>query len=74
LVHPTTGEITVNFDPQKGMKGYFDFAVVVTDEAGHNDEAHVQIYLLRADQVRFIQITGLHKQESLIFDRQSQYT
>ncbi len=52
LVHPTTGEISVNFDPQKGMKGYFEFVVTVSDKAGHTDEAHVQIYLLRADQVR----------------------
>jgi hypothetical protein len=34
------------------MKGYFEFPVVVTDEAGHTDEADVQIYLLRADQVK----------------------
>jgi hypothetical protein len=52
LVHPETGEISVNFDPQKGMKGYFEFVVTVSDKAGHTDEAQVQIYLLRADQVR----------------------
>ena len=52
LVHPTSGEISVNFDAQRGMKGYFEFSVMVTDEAGHSDEADVQIYLLRADQVQ----------------------
>jgi len=51
LVDPSTGEISVNFDTQKGMKGYFEFPVTVTDEAGHSDVADVQIYLLRADQV-----------------------
>ena len=51
LVDPLSGDISVNFDTQKGMKGYFEFPVVVTDEAGHTDEADVQIYLLRADQV-----------------------
>jgi hypothetical protein len=52
VVDPSSGEVLVNFDAQKGMKGYFEFSVMVTDQAGHTDEADVQIYLLRADQVR----------------------
>lgn len=27
LIEPETGDILLNFDPQKGMKGYFDFTV-----------------------------------------------
>lgn len=27
LVDPVTGIVKLNFDPQKGMKGYFDFKV-----------------------------------------------
>ena len=45
----------LNFDPQKGMKGYFAFHVSVRDGFGHADKATVQIYLLREDQrVRFV--------------------
>ena len=28
LVDPVTGAVKLNFDPQKGMKGYFDFKVL----------------------------------------------
>jgi hypothetical protein len=45
-----TGNVLLNFDPQKGMKGYFDFGVKVLDRAGHVDKARVRIYLLREDQ------------------------
>ncbi len=52
---PSTGEISLNFDPQRGMKGYFAFGVRASDAAGHVDKARVQIYLLREDQrVRFV--------------------
>ncbi|XP_046805505.1 cadherin-23 [Lucilia cuprina] len=55
LVDQETGEIQLNFDPQKGMKGYFDFMVLANDTAGMKDVAHVFIYLLREDQkVRFV--------------------
>ncbi len=55
LVHPDTGDIVLNFDPQKGMKGYFDFGVSASDRSGHVDKAKVQIYLLREDQrVKFV--------------------
>ncbi|GAB0096475.1 Cadherin [Sergentomyia squamirostris] len=50
LVDVDTGEIQLNFDPLKGMKGYFDFIVVANDTAGLQDVAHVFIYLLRSDQ------------------------
>lgn len=55
LVDINTGEILLNFDPQKGMKGYFDFMVLANDTDGLQDIAHVFIYLLREDQrVRFV--------------------
>ena len=55
LVDQETGDILLNFDPQKGMKGYFDFMVLVNDTDGLKDIAHVFIYLLREDQrVRFV--------------------
>nr|XP_034827125.1 cadherin-23 [Maniola hyperantus] len=55
LVGFETGAVSLNFDPQKGMKGYFDFKVLANDTDGLEDEAHVFIYLLREDQrVRFV--------------------
>ncbi|KAG6445752.1 hypothetical protein O3G_MSEX004072 [Manduca sexta] len=55
LVNVKTGAVSLNFDPQKGMKGYFDFKVLANDTGGLQDEAHVFIYLLREDQrVRFV--------------------
>lgn len=55
LVDRHTGAISLNFYPQKGMKGYFDFMVLANDTDGFQDVAHVFIYLLREDQrVRFV--------------------
>lgn len=55
LVNIETGAIQLNFDPQKGMKGYFDFMVLANDTDGLQDISHVFIYLLREDQrVRFV--------------------
>lgn len=55
LLDKETGDIILNFDPQKGMKGYFDFMVLANDSLGMKDMAHVFIYLLREDQkVRFV--------------------
>jgi hypothetical protein len=55
LVDRETGEVQLNFDPQQGMKGYFDFMVLVNDTGGLQDVARVFIYLLREDQrVRFV--------------------
>ncbi|CAH1406526.1 unnamed protein product [Nezara viridula] len=55
IVDKDTGSVFVNFDPQKGMKGYFDFTVMVNDTGGLSDTAHVFIYLLREDQrVKFV--------------------
>ncbi|XP_068152690.1 cadherin-23 [Drosophila tropicalis] len=55
LVDAETGDVQLNFDPQKGMKGYFDFMVLANDTLGMRDVAHVFIYLLREDQkVRFV--------------------
>ena len=50
LIDQETGSVKLNFDPQKDMKGYFDFTVMVKDKDGFNDTAHVFIYLLRDDQ------------------------
>ncbi|XP_011499950.1 PREDICTED: cadherin-23 [Ceratosolen solmsi marchali] len=55
LVDEKTGAVTLNFDPQPRMKGYFDFMVSANDIDGLNDTARVFIYLLREDQrVRFV--------------------
>lgn len=55
LVDVDSGFVHLNFDPLKGMKGYFDFRVVANDTDGFQDTAHVFIYLLREDQrVRFV--------------------
>ncbi|XP_049786609.1 cadherin-23-like [Schistocerca cancellata] len=55
IVNEETGGIILNFDPQKGMKGYFDFMVLVNDTDGLLDTAKVFIYLLREDQrVQFV--------------------
>uniref|UniRef100_A0A1A9WMM0 Cadherin domain-containing protein n=1 Tax=Glossina brevipalpis TaxID=37001 RepID=A0A1A9WMM0_9MUSC len=55
LVEKETGKIQLNFDPQKDMKGYFDFMVLANDSSGMKDVARVFIYLLREDQkVRFV--------------------
>lgn len=50
LIERDTGLVRLNFDPQKDMKGYFDFTVTVKDSKGFNDTAKVFIYLLREDQ------------------------
>ncbi|GLH04217.1 Cadherin-87A [Gryllus bimaculatus] len=55
LVNENTGAVALNFDPQKGMKGYFDFMVLANDTDGLQDMARVYIYLLREDQrVKFV--------------------
>ncbi|KRT78310.1 hypothetical protein AMK59_8693, partial [Oryctes borbonicus] len=55
LVEKDTGVVRLNFDPQQGMKGYFDFMVLANDTGGLQDVARVFIYLLREDQrVRFV--------------------
>jgi len=55
LVDEKTGDIYLNFYPQKGMKGYFELQVVANDTDGQQDTAKVYIYLLREDQrVRFV--------------------
>ncbi|XP_046405905.1 cadherin-23 [Ischnura elegans] len=50
IVDKYTGGIFLNFDPQKGMKGYFEFMVLANDTDGLYDTAKVLIYLLREDQ------------------------
>ncbi|KAH7637786.1 cadherin-23-like protein [Dermatophagoides farinae] len=54
-INQRTGEISLKFDPQKGMKGYFEFEIKANDTDGLYDIAKVFIYLLRGDQrVRFV--------------------
>ncbi|CAG0889558.1 unnamed protein product [Cyprideis torosa] len=54
-VERETGAVILNFEPQPGMKGYFDFEVKVNDTDGYEDKSRVFIYLLREDQrVRFL--------------------
>nr|CAH7762920.1 unnamed protein product [Callosobruchus chinensis] len=50
IVERDTGAVQLNFDPQRGMKGYFDFMVLANDTGGLKDTARVFIYLLREDQ------------------------
>lgn len=55
ILNRRNGEISLNFDPQKDMKGYFEFDVIANDTDGLYDTARVLIYLLRGDQrVRFV--------------------
>ncbi|KAK9884479.1 hypothetical protein WA026_007322 [Henosepilachna vigintioctopunctata] len=55
VVDRQTGDVVLNFDPQQGMKGYFDFMVMANDTGNLRDMARVFIYLLREDQrVRFV--------------------
>ncbi|XP_044756938.1 cadherin-23 [Coccinella septempunctata] len=55
VVDQDTGDVILNFDPQQGMKGYFDFMVMVNDTDNLRDMSRVFIYLLREDQrVRFV--------------------
>lgn len=57
-----TGEISLNFDPQLNMKGYFDFYVMANDTDNLMDTARVKIYLLRNDQ-RVLFVLRLTPQE-----------
>lgn len=55
MINSQTGEISLNFDPQKHMKGYFEFEIMANDTDGFFDTSKVFIYLLRQDQrVKFV--------------------
>ncbi|XP_059472366.1 cadherin-23 [Neocloeon triangulifer] len=55
MVDRETGGVILNFDPQRGMKGYFEFMVIANDTDGLQDKAIALVYLLREDQrVRFV--------------------
>lgn len=41
LINHRTGDLSLNFYPQKGMKGYFDFEVIANDTEGFYDTASV---------------------------------
>lgn len=51
LINHRTGDLSLNFYPQKGMKGYFDFEVVANDTEGFYDTASVFVstFSCRAD-------------------------
>ncbi|XP_057365539.1 cadherin-23-like isoform X1 [Daphnia carinata] len=55
VIDRETGIVSLNFDPQRDMKGYFDMEVYVNDSDGYSDSARVLVYLLRHDQrVKFV--------------------
>lgn len=43
LLNKKSGEISLNFDPQKDMKGYFEFDVMANDTDGFFDTAKVNV-------------------------------
>lgn len=43
LLNKKTGEISLNFDPQKDMKGYFEFDILANDTDGFYDTAKVNV-------------------------------
>jgi cadherin 23 len=61
-VDSSSGQITLNFDPRRDMKGYFEFDVQASDSGGLSDTAKVKVYLLREDQ-RVMFILRLSPQE-----------
>ncbi|EFX79347.1 hypothetical protein DAPPUDRAFT_52523 [Daphnia pulex] len=56
VIDRDTGIISLNFDPQRDIKGYFDMEVYVNGSSGFDDTARVLlVYLLRQDQrVKFV--------------------
>lgn len=55
LVNELTGALTLNFQPQPNMNGYFEFEVEARDLVNHTDEAFVKIYLVaEANRVTFV--------------------
>lgn len=54
LVNQNSGALTLNFELQTDMKGYFEFQVQARDLVDHTDEASVKIYLVAdANRVTF---------------------
>lgn len=49
-IDPSTGALSLAFDPQPDMKGHFSVVVGVNDTTGLNDKANALVYLLRDDQ------------------------
>lgn len=45
VINRITGEISLNFDPQNNMKGYFQFDVLANDTDGLADSAKVYVML-----------------------------
>lgn len=43
LISRKSGEISLNFDPQRDMKGYFEFEVLANDTDGLADSAKVYV-------------------------------
>lgn len=53
IMNKDTGVISLNFDPQKGMKGYFDFEIVANDTDGLFDKARVFVSIINDDSFFF---------------------
>lgn len=43
IINRRTGEVSLNFDPRKDMKGYFEFQVSANDSSGLSDIAAVKV-------------------------------
>lgn len=43
LLDRDSGEISLNFDPQEDMKGYFEFQILANDTDGLSDSAIVKV-------------------------------
>lgn len=55
-----TGDISLTFEPQSYMTGYFQFIVEARDEVDHTDEATVKIYIISdINRVSFIFMNSL---------------
>ncbi|EEC14436.1 conserved hypothetical protein [Ixodes scapularis] len=52
LINHRTGELSLNFYPQRGMKGYFDLTVVANDTQGLQDSARVFVSTVPVDPPR----------------------
>lgn len=46
IMNKDTGVISLNFDPQKGMKGYFDFEILANDTDGLFDTSRVFVSII----------------------------
>lgn len=70
LVNEVTGDLTLNFELQTNMKGFFEFQVQARDLVNHTDEASVKIYLIAdANRVVFVFLNGVETVRNADADR-----